>query len=184
MYKYNGKILKTKEDITTWLEEYQVKDYELIPDETYGHVVNVSGAVDLSYQQLIHISVKFAHVGDFYCDHNQLTSLDFCPTHVDRDFYCDHNQLTSLDFCPTRIGGDFCCDHNQLTSLEFCPVHVGGRFYCGQNYLLQNIQNITKFNEIYQFHQVTKIMLIKERLMQKLSDESMISFPSQSKMKI
>lgn len=199
-------FLKTKEAITNWLYKHYVENYELIPNESYGHVVNVKGDVDLSEQNLSMIPVKFNHVdgtfychdnqltslefgpihviGQFYCGYNQLTSLKFSPVYVDRRFSCHHNQLTSLEFCPIHVGGDFSCHHNQLTSLEFCPDHVGSGFYCGENPLLQDIQDITDFKEIYQHHQAIKIRLAKERLAQKLSDQPMISSQSHAKIKI
>ena len=81
--------------------------------------------------------------GNFYCDNNQLTSLEHCPTSVDGDFFCSHNKLTSLEHCPTSVvGGNFYCDHNKLTSLEHCPslkdVHkhikqISGVFYADGN---------------------------------------------------
>ena len=73
--------------------------------------------------------------GNFYCYHNQSTSLEFCPEKVGGDFYCHNNQRTSLEFCPKEVGGYFDCSNNKLTSLEFCPKEVGGNFYCSSNKL-------------------------------------------------
>ena len=75
-------------------------------------------------------------LGNFSCDHNQLTSLTGAPEKVDGDFYCRHNQLISLwRYAPENVGGDFNCDHNQLTSLTGAPKHVGGDFSCCRNQL-------------------------------------------------
>lgn len=87
-------LLKNKEEIINWLESHNVQNYELLEDDKYGYVVNVDGDVDLSYIKLIHIPVKFAHVGgSFYCNYNKLTSLEFCPAHVGGSFLCGNNPL-------------------------------------------------------------------------------------------
>jgi len=75
------------------------------------------------------------YVGYFYCNNNQLTSLEFCPEQVDGDFYCRNNQLTSLKYCPEYVGGDFDCSYNLIISLEFCPKTVDGDFSCNHNKL-------------------------------------------------
>ena len=74
-------------------------------------------------------------LGNFYCTHNQLTSLMGAPKQVGGDFYCYHNQLTNLTGAPENVGGDFNCDNNQLTSLTGAPKQVGGSFYCYHNQL-------------------------------------------------
>jgi len=73
--------------------------------------------------------------GNFYCYDNQLTSLEGAPESVGRDFYCRDNQLTSLEGAPESVGRDFNCSNNKLTSLEGTPSHVGGGFYCYDNQL-------------------------------------------------
>ncbi|MFA5754675.1 MAG: hypothetical protein WC905_05030, partial [Patescibacteria group bacterium] len=59
--------------------------------------------------------------GDFYCNNNQLTSLQGAPESVGGDFYCSSNQLTSLQGAPESVGGDFYCYQNHLTSLQGAP---------------------------------------------------------------
>jgi hypothetical protein len=71
--------------------------------------------------------------GFFYCSHNELTSLEFCPEYINGNFDCRNNELTSLEHCPEHVGGDFDCSYNQLTSLEFCPETVYGYFWCNNN---------------------------------------------------
>jgi hypothetical protein len=71
--------------------------------------------------------------GDFYCDGNNLTSLEGAPSSVGGGFSCDGNKLTSLEGSPSSVGGGFSCDGNKLTSLEGSPSSVGGDFYCGGN---------------------------------------------------
>jgi hypothetical protein len=71
--------------------------------------------------------------GTFYCGYNHLTSLEGAPTSVGISFYCGHNNLTSLEFAPTSVGRHFDCSYNDLTSLEFAPKTVGGFFDCRRN---------------------------------------------------
>ena len=72
---------------------------------------------------------------DFWCDNNQLTSLEHCPSQVGGGFHCQYNRLTSLEHCPSQVGGNFLCHYNSLTSLEHCPSQVGGNFSCSSNRL-------------------------------------------------
>ena len=80
--------------------------------------------------------VKFGSIGrNFYCNNNQLTSLQGAPTSVGGDFNCGNNRLTSLQGGPISVSGDFYCGNNQLTSLQGGPISVSGDFYCGFNQL-------------------------------------------------
>ncbi len=71
----------------------------------------------------------------FYCYNNQLTSLEGAPQKVGGSFYCNDNQLTTLEGAPREVGGLFVCENNQLTSLEGAPQEVEGHFYCENNQL-------------------------------------------------
>ena len=74
--------------------------------------------------------------GNFYCDYNQLTSLEGAPTKVGEYFDCSGNQLTSLKGAPSEVGKSFNCRNNKkLTSLEGAPSKVGGHFDCAGNQL-------------------------------------------------
>jgi len=73
--------------------------------------------------------------GNFFCNLNNLTSLQNCPKTVDGDFNCNLNKLTSLQNCPKTVGGNFFCNLNNLTSLKGAPKTVGGDFYCYNNEL-------------------------------------------------
>jgi hypothetical protein len=109
------------------------------------------GDIDISYKQLENINPTYRSVKmmvkttikkiagdfgcDFYCNDNQLTSLEGSPHEVGGSFYCNDNQLTSLEGSPHEVGGSFYCHDNQLTSLEGAPKEVGGDFYCYDNKL-------------------------------------------------
>ena len=116
--------------------EYGITNYTINPDGT----VDVDDDVELSFEKLTRLPLKFRKVsGGFYCDNNQLTTLEGCPTEVGGHFNCDNNQLTTLEGCPTEVGGYFSCQTNQLTKLEGCPTSVGGGFYCSRNPLPEEI---------------------------------------------
>ena len=151
-------LLRKKEEIKTWLNQYQIKDYDLIKDEKYGYVVNVNNHVNLYSKKLKSINVKFNEVtgyfdcsfneletlegcpeiveGGFYCYNNRLKTLKGSPKKIDGSFYCHYNELESLEGCPEVVNGDFNCNHNQLTSLEGCPQIVKGYFDCSHNNLI------------------------------------------------
>jgi len=73
--------------------------------------------------------------GNFYCYHNQLTSLEGAPEKVGGNFVCNDNQLKSLEGGPEQVGDTFWCDYNQLTNLEGAPEKVGEDFWCHNNQL-------------------------------------------------
>jgi len=125
----------TRVKIGEWLDLMSVYGYTVNDDLT----VDVDGDVFLDAGNVI-INPRFSRFpgyvrfgsikGDFYCDGNDMVSLEGGPRMVGGDFYCGHNELTSLKGCPKRVGNDFSCSHNELTSLEGCPRTVGGNFYC------------------------------------------------------
>ncbi|MCW3498654.1 hypothetical protein [Burkholderia cenocepacia] len=114
--------LKTKEEITQWLDKMRIKNYSINDDLT----VNVNGMVFLNGKRLTGIPVQFNKVSkSFDCSQNQLTSLDGAPRIVGKSFDCSQNQLTSLKGGPQIVGSSFICSQNQLTSLEGSPQIVG-----------------------------------------------------------
>jgi hypothetical protein len=101
-------------------------------DSTYS----AEGDVDLSDKNLTKIPIKFKEVGKgFYCEDNQLTTLEGAPQKVGGDFYCHNNQLVTLEGAPKEVGGDFFCSGNQLTTLKGAPQKVGKDFDCEYNQL-------------------------------------------------
>ena len=71
--------------------------------------------------------------GDFFCNGNNLTSLEGAPKTVGENFYCNNNLLTSLQCAHITVGGDFYCSFNKLTSLVGAPKSVGEDFICHSN---------------------------------------------------
>jgi len=100
------------------------------PDGTWS----CEGDVDLSDLNLKKFPVKFKRVdGHFYCNTNQLRTLEGAPEYVGGDFYCYDNQLTTLEGAPKEVKGFFDCDYNQLRSLKGAPRRVGENFGCDFN---------------------------------------------------
>ena len=100
-------------------------------------LVSCNGDVTLKEQkEWKRLPVAFDKVGgDFWCNNNQLTTLEGAPTSVSGSFVCNNNQLTTLEGAPTSVGGSFWCSNNQLTSLEHAPISVDGNFLCSNNQL-------------------------------------------------
>jgi hypothetical protein len=66
---------------------------------------------------------------------NKLKTLKHGPDYVGGEFNCDENELTSLEFAPA-IAGSFYCSENKITSLK--DIHktikeINGMFYAKQN---------------------------------------------------
>ncbi len=116
-----------KEVFMNWLKKM---DHEVHEDGS----VTVNGNVDLSKKQLESIPFLFEEVTkDFWCLHNNLTSLKGAPKTVGGFFRCSDNKLTSLEGAPEKVGGGFYSSENKLTSLKGAPKEVGGAFWCLDN---------------------------------------------------
>jgi hypothetical protein len=123
------------EDQIKWLNRCTKGTWNLNPSTG---LIDVNGDFNCGQQDLTDFKgVAFGHVsGYFYCDNNQLTSLEGAPQTVGEDFYCRSNRLTSLEGSPQTVNGNFYCHDNELTSLEgAAPLTVGLGFYCDNNQL-------------------------------------------------
>ncbi len=121
-----------EEEIHSICKEYGIKNYTINGDGT----IDVAGDVDLFNKGLTKLPLKFRNVsGDFYCNSNQLKSLEGAPQSVGGSFKCHVNQLITLEGAPQSVGGEFWCNSNQLKSLEGTPQSVGGGFFCENNQL-------------------------------------------------
>jgi hypothetical protein len=129
--KYLIESSKFKE-IDQICQQYGIRDYTLNGDGS----IDVDGDVNLSFKGLSELPLKFGIVSaNFYCNNNQLTSLQGAPREVGGNFYCHFNQLTSLRGAPGEVGGGFYCHNNQLTSLQGAPRVVAVSFSCHNNQL-------------------------------------------------
>lgn len=152
-------MLKTKEQIKSWLESFKIQYSTINSDLT----VDVDGSVDLCDKELTYIPIQFRKVdgtfdvslnkltslkgspsichGYFACYDNQLINLEGSPTFVGLSFDCSHNQLTSLKGAPAVIIQHFNCSNNSLTDLSFLPKQIGA-YFVAYNNNLTNIENI------------------------------------------
>ena len=108
-------------------------------------IKQINGYLNLSYLNLTELPDLSDIIikGDFYCNNNQLTSLNGCPTEIGGYFCCFNNKLTSLIGCPTEIVGVFYCQNNKLTNLKGCPKIVKGEAVFDKNVILsKEILNI------------------------------------------
>lgn len=127
-------LYKTKIEIEAWLNEYNIKNYQIIYDSDYGYVVDVNGNVELGHQKLKQIKVKFNIIqGDMDLSFNSLTNLLGCPRQVG-SFNINENNLKSLNHGPRLVYGHYVCENNQLHSLEGAPRAVK-TFMCSNNKL-------------------------------------------------
>ena len=119
--------------VQEWIEDFpKRKDVHKNEDGSY----DVDGNIDLSSMMLEKFPVKFNKISeDFWCNVNNLTTLEGAPSSVGGDFYCNYNNLTSLEGAPKEINGAFYCSNNNLTSLEGAPVSVSEDFSCSFNNL-------------------------------------------------
>ena len=100
-------------------------------------LVDLQGNFDCAREGLNDLlGIRFGRAfWNFYCNGNNLTSLEGAPQIVNGAFYCSGNMLTSLTGAPQTVGGEFGCTDNKLTSLEGAPETVGGEFSCYNNRL-------------------------------------------------
>ena len=124
---------QTEEEVAKICKEYGIRNWSINSDG----LVDVDGDVELSSKSLNKLPLKFGKVGgNFWCDNNQLTTLEGSPETVGDDFWCGNNQLTTLEGSPETVGDDFWCQYNKLTTLEGAPKTVGGYFGCYNNKLI------------------------------------------------
>jgi hypothetical protein len=129
LFKYFNFLNNKKVDFIC--RKYGIKNYTINKDGS----VDVNGDVDIRRKGLTEIPLKFRNVsGNFFCNDNQLTSLEGAPQSVN-NFDCSYNKLNTLEGSPQSVNGDFSCFSNKLTSLEGSPKSIGNNFRCTINKL-------------------------------------------------
>jgi hypothetical protein len=95
-------------------------------------MVDVQGSFHCYRQGIVDFKgIRFGRVSDgFYCNENQLKSLEGSPKIVHGEFWCYDNNLDTLEGGPNLVGLNFYCYRNFLNSLEGSPSIVGKNFYC------------------------------------------------------
>jgi hypothetical protein len=146
-------FLKTTNEIDNWLKNYNINNYKILTNyqsQFCPYVVDVDEDVDISYQNLKIIPIKFRIIyGYFDCSYNQLTNLLFSPQIIYGYFYINNNKIQSLKKCPQDIKGMFDCSSNLLDKKSII-------------YLSKNIKdiNISKNNQLeYLYGKTTKEIL-------------------------
>ena len=170
---------KTKEEIENILDKFKISNYEIVPNEDHGFIVNINGNVKLVSKKLKILPVKFGVVtGDFMISHNRLTSLKGSPDIVGGVFDCSCNQLSDLKYSPKTVKSFYCynnnitslvgmpeiklslyCQNNKLTSLNGCQQEFKGDFNCSSN-LLNNLKNGPKevlYSYVCYYNQLTSL---------------------------
>ncbi len=121
---------QTEAEVAKICRRYNISNWNL----NSNGLVDVDDKVKLFGRGLKKLPLKFGEVtGGFFCENNQLTSLEGAPHKVGGGFSCSNNQLTSLEGAPNTVGGIFNCENNQLTSLEGAPNTVSSHFFCHSN---------------------------------------------------
>ena len=86
---------QTEEEIAEICKKYGITNWSINEDG----LVDVDGGVNLYKKSLNKLPLKFGKVGgNFWCNGNQLTTLEGCPTEVGGDIYCFNNQLTIINW--------------------------------------------------------------------------------------
>ena len=130
-----------REEIKKICEELNIQKYFINEDGS----LNVMQNVNISNKGLDHIPLRFKSVqGYFSCSENKLTSLFGCPDIVTTNFYCNDNELLTLEHSPKMVMGDFLCNQNKITSLVGCTESIGGSFYFQGN----NLNNLEHFPKV------------------------------------
>jgi hypothetical protein len=139
--------------------------------------IDVEGNVDISYSDYSEIPINFKNVvGGFYCNSNQLTTLNGCPITVGGIFDCSDNLLETLEGCPITVGADFYASSNNIWSIEHCPTEVGGGIYLHGAQLEDNLMNLSEdeliiFVKYQQYYDIWSNGLLNEDAMIILIDE-------------
>jgi hypothetical protein len=104
------RLFESFENIDEICKKYNIKNYNINTDGS----IDVDEDVWLYDKGLTKLPLKFNKVNNwFYCNKNQLTTLEGSPVEVNGSFYCHNNNLTSFEFSPNIIRSDFVCDNNK-----------------------------------------------------------------------
>jgi len=150
-------------------KRYGMTNYTINPDGS----IDVDGVVNLSVEGLTKLPLKFNKInGDFWCDNNEITSLEGSPIEVNNGFYCYSNKLTSFKYTSKIIRGTFNCEWNNIKTFEYFPSYVKNRFYCSGNpidYIWRLFEDITKIEllndcDIFRDEDTDEPVIIMDRL--------------------
>jgi hypothetical protein len=143
--KYNTAKILTRHFKTTYSERPLDNDDYNVDDHGWVELYSSAGAVRSFATGKLPIKFKIAHY-DFIVSGMGLKSLEGCPLVVQGDFHCEDNQLTSLQYAPKETQ-NFDCSNNQLVSLKYCPP-VLYELVCNKN-LLTSLESCPPTNYIW-----------------------------------
>jgi hypothetical protein len=93
--KYLKRFNESISSIDSICSRYKITNYTINSDGT----IDVHGDVDLSGKNLTRFPLKFRTVsGSFWCNVNQITTLEGCPRQVGGGFWCSRNKLTIINW--------------------------------------------------------------------------------------
>ena len=128
--KYKEFIVESNEDIHSICKKFGIKNFNKQLTVNSDGSIDVDNVVDLRSKKLTKLPLKFGKVTkNFYCNINNLTSLDGCPKEVGGYFDCSYNNLTTLKGAPDKINGSFYCQNNNLISFKYLPLADDCYFY-------------------------------------------------------
>ena len=106
-------------------------------------LVDVDGSFWCQGQELEDfLGIRFGKVRlGFFCNGNQLRTLEGSPREVGIDFSCFDNQLRTLEGSPRKVGEDFCCSANPLISLEGAPEVINCEFQFKNTWFSYNLRS-------------------------------------------
>ncbi len=82
-------------------------------------IINVTYDLNINSRNIKKLPVQFDVIGGmFYCNNNDLTSLEGCPRVVGRNCDFSDNNIKNLDFLPIQIGGNLQINNNKIRSLK------------------------------------------------------------------
>jgi len=144
------KLFESFEDIDRICRKYKIKIYNINTDGT----IDVNENVDIRWNNLIKLPLKFNKVNGFFACRNNLKTLEGSPVEVNGNFSFYHNKLTSFQFAPKIIRGYFDCRCNKIKTFEYFPSFVKDEFLCNGNpifYIWELFRDTTKIELLNDF---------------------------------
>ena len=115
--------------IKSWLEDMDIKKYTINDDLT----IDVNQNVVLDSKLIDHLPdyIQFGIVESaFIIRRCKLTTLKGCPRQC-TSFFCNYNNLKSLEYSPENVSLTFDCSWNLLKTLDYLhiPPNTGTTIY-------------------------------------------------------
>lgn len=117
-------LINREGQIKSWLLKMGIEKYTINEDFS----VNVQQTVNLNNQHLSVIPIQFNEIiGSFYCNHNNLSTVQGFPKKVEGEFECTYNKISSFEKLDNFfVLSNIDVSHNELTSLLGLPKIIQG----------------------------------------------------------